>query len=515
MTDHRHKLKGPLLFCAYLLSAKLGLSLSAVSGFATLIWLPTGLSFAALYLWGKRFWPAITLGALAANMWMGAPLVTALFIAGGNTLEAVAGVYLFRKFSAADSGLERVRDVGAFVFFGALMSTLISATIGVSALYFSGIVSLGTFSQTWSAWWIGDVLSNLVVAPFIMIWARKSNFETNSPRKIEGIVLGTLVLVLCSLVFSNWLSPEIQQYLRPHWIFLLLIWATLRFGQKANVSLTLALAVIAIACTILGSGPYADQSLSENLILLQMFTGAVALSGLFFGALGREKEHALRMRTDFISIASHELRTPLTGLHLSLKILKDYQKENPSSQVGNAIMALDRQAGKLTKLVDSLLNVAQIENGNLILEKKETDVSLLVHDVSLGLGELLERTSCSLKLDIQPSVRSICSSYGIEQVLTNLLMNSMKYGAGKDVRITLLSLGNRIRLSVKDQGRGISSEHHQKIFERYQRVDNNETQGLGLGLYISKLIIDAHNGSISVDSEPGKGSTFTVEFPVA
>ena len=87
--------------------------------------------------------------------------------------------------------------------------------------------------------------------------------------------------------------------------------------------------------------------------------------------------------------------------------------------------------------------------------------------------------------------------------------------SGKDVKISLASQGDRIRLCVKDEGRGISPEFHEKIFERYQRVEKNDGQGLGLGLYISKLIVDAHKGSISVESEPGKGSTFIVEFPVA
>ncbi len=511
---NRNLLKGILLFIAYLLTAKLGHSLSAVNGFATLVWVPTGLSFAVLFLWGRSYWPGIFFGALAANIWIGVPALAALTIAAGNTLEAFVGVYLFKKIAGADSSLERVRDVGAFVFLGSLLSAIISSTIGASALYSEGLITQETLFLTWRAWWIGDVLSNLVVAAFLIVWIKNFRFRGKPERKIEGFILGTLVITLSLLVFSNWPFQNLHHYLRPHWIFLLLIWATLRFGQKANVSLTLALSTIAVTGTVLGNGPYSGESISENLFLLQLFIGAVALSGLFFGALGREKEHALRMRTDFISIASHELRTPLTGLHLSLNILKEYQRENPSTEVGHAINALDRQTGKLTSLVDSLLNVAQIENGNLILEKKDTDVSSMVREVSSSLSDLLERTSCSLKLDIQPMVKSFCSSYGIEQVLTNLLMNAMKYGAGKDVFISLSSSGSLCRLSVRDEGRGISREHHQKIFERYQRVENQDSQGLGLGLYISKLIVDAHKGSISVKSAPGKGSTFIVEIPI-
>lgn len=510
---HLPLIKGIFLFAAYLSSARLGLSLSSVSDFATLIWLPTGISFAALFLWGRSYWPAIILGSLATNLLTGAPAMAAIFMAMGNTLEAVVGVTLFRKFSLPDSRLERVRDVVALVS-AALLSTIISAVIGVGALYASGIVSGQTFGETWRTWWIGDLLSDFVIAPFIIIWSRAPRFSMSTSRKIEGFVMGAILVTLSVFIFSDWPSPGLSKYLRPFWIFLLLIWATLRFGQKTNVLLTLVLAGIATTFTVLGQGPYQEESVSDSLLLLQMFTGAVALSGLFFGALGREKEEALRMRTDFISIASHELRTPITGLNLSLDLLKGYEASNPSQEVHRTIQALDRQSKKLTSLVNSLLNVAQIESGNLVLEKKETDVSTLVKDVSDGLGDLLERTSCKLQLNIQPMVKSVCSSYGLEQVLTNLMMNSMKYGAGKEVSISLGVHGDKVRLSVKDEGSGIAPEEQRKIFDRFHRASSKNVQGLGLGLYISKLIVEAHQGNISVKSEPGKGATFIVEIPV-
>jgi signal transduction histidine kinase len=118
-------------------------------------------------------------------------------------------------------------------------------------------------------------------------------------------------------------------------------------------------------------------------------------------------------------------------------------------------------------------------------------------------------------MEVQPMVIGHCSAYGIELVLTNLMMNAIKYGAGHPVKIKLESCGKRARISVHDEGRGIAPEDHQKIFERYVRVKKGTTiQGLGLGLYISKLIVDAHQGEIIVESALGKGATFTVDLPV-
>ena len=308
---------------------------------------------------------------------------------------------------------------------------------------------------------------------------------------------------------------DLDKYIQPYWLFLLLVWATLRFGQHANVLLTLVLSGIAIYGTLKGVGPYNEGTLANNLFLLQLFAGAVALSGLFFGALGREKNEAIRMRSDFISIASHELRTPVTSLSLSVSVMKEiFQDEKRPSGI-QVIEALDRQSKKLVRLVDSLLNVAQIETGNLILEKRETDLSALVLDVVNGLKDVLERSRSELRTEISQDIRIVCSAYGIEQVLTNLILNASKYGVGRPVIVRLERDGKWAKLSVIDHGKGISPDNHRRIFERYERVDPGpESQGLGLGLYVSKLIVEDHKGQIKVESRERVGAVFSVCLPL-
>src|SRR5262249_23017611 len=136
-------------------------------GFATPVWAPTGLSLAALVLFGHRLWPGVALGALLVNFWAGASAGVAVGISAGNTLEAVVGAYALRPVGF-DPGLNRLKDVFALIVFAALLSTVVSATVGVSTLFLGGVLSRAQLLETWRVWWIGDVVGDIVVAPFLM-----------------------------------------------------------------------------------------------------------------------------------------------------------------------------------------------------------------------------------------------------------------------------------------------------------------------------------------------------------
>src|SRR5947199_7367290 len=154
------------LFAIYFTTARLGLSLNAVSGFATLVWLPSGIAVAALLLFGYRLWPGILLGAFLVNLFNGAPAFVALGIGLGNTLEALVGTYLLKRtgFSLA---LDRLRDVLVLVLLAMPLSAMVSATIGVSSLFLGKVVTFASYYPTWRAWWIGAVVSILMVTPFL------------------------------------------------------------------------------------------------------------------------------------------------------------------------------------------------------------------------------------------------------------------------------------------------------------------------------------------------------------
>ena len=161
-------IQGVVLFSVYFLSAKLGLVYSTVTN-VSLLWPPTGLALFALLVFGVRLWPAVFLAAFAVNITTGIPTGAALGIAMGNCLEAVAGFYLLRA-TGFQNHLQRVRDVVALVLLAAGVSTMLSATIGVSTLAWFGIIPWDHYAHAWTTWWMGDAMGDLVFASFLLAW---------------------------------------------------------------------------------------------------------------------------------------------------------------------------------------------------------------------------------------------------------------------------------------------------------------------------------------------------------
>ncbi|HEY6931580.1 MAG TPA: MASE1 domain-containing protein, partial [Thermoanaerobaculia bacterium] len=184
-----------LLTALYVLLAKLGLQIHAINHFATLVWPPTGLGLVALLVLGIRFWPSIVLGAFLANLWTGAPIAVALGIAAGNALEAVAGAYLLRTIPGFRSSLDRLTDVLGLVGLAAVLSSMIAATIGVSSLVLGGVLSSDRFVPTWRAWWLGDAIGDLVLAPLLLTWGYARKPLPSRARIWEGSALGVLLLL--------------------------------------------------------------------------------------------------------------------------------------------------------------------------------------------------------------------------------------------------------------------------------------------------------------------------------
>ncbi|HVJ18007.1 MAG TPA: PAS domain-containing sensor histidine kinase [Polyangiaceae bacterium] len=226
---------------------------------------------------------------------------------------------------------------------------------------------------------------------------------------------------------------------------------------------------------------------------------------------------AIAARDEFLSIASHELRTPLTALVLQLSALgKLLDRESADDQHkvrGKLEMAL-RQSRRLAHLVNGLLDVSRISAEAVELNLETFDLAVLVREVTSRLEDEATRAGCSFRVEAPAAARGNWDRAQLEQVLANLLGNALKYGSGNLVEVGLRQDAEHVRLTVHDRGIGIAPEDLERIFGRFERaVPSKHYGGLGLGLYISRQIVEAHGGTIEADSSSSAGTTFIVSLP--
>jgi PAS domain S-box-containing protein len=281
------------LFAAYFVTGKIGLSLDAVSGFATLVWPPTGIALAALLLGGRGLWPGVALGAFFVNLTTGAAIPVAAGIAAGNTLEAVAGVWLLRRVGF-QSPLERLRDVVALVVLAGLLSTAISATVGPLSLLAGGVIGPPAYGPTAWAWWVGDALSDVLVAPFLLVWLARPGARVDPRRALEAAILGLTLAAVGVAVFGGALAGLFMGAPVAYLVFPPLVWAALRFGQRGATAASLGLSLLAVQATARGTGPFAMERLSDSLAFLEMFMGIVGSSAMVLAAVDAQRARAER-----------------------------------------------------------------------------------------------------------------------------------------------------------------------------------------------------------------------------
>lgn len=234
-----------------------------------------------------------------------------------------------------------------------------------------------------------------------------------------------------------------------------------------------------------------------------------------------ELERALKTRDEFLSIASHELKTPLTSLMLhSQYFMKGIEQGDPNIYTPQRVDALarqlEKQVTKLNSLVDDMLDISRISTGRLEIRPEEFDFSELINDIKEMLKTPFETSNYPLPI-IESNHENVMVKWDrvrMEQVLINLFTNAIRNGEGKPIILNTSVADDKIFITIKDHGVGISEEDVNKIFDCYAKIKNpSQVNGLGLGLYISKQIVEAHQGQLTVESKLGHGSSFKIELP--
>ncbi len=510
-----HKLSVKILglFIVYFITAKFGLSLSAVSNFATLIWLPSGISLAALLIFGSKLWPAITLGAFLANYFTGAPIQAALGIAIGNTLEALIGTF-FLKSMDFNTTLDSLRDV-LYLTLTAIFASLLSATIGVTSLSLVNQIPSSLKLQTWSSWWIGDLISILVVTSFILTWFNKTKFKFSYPRLLEIVSIWALSTVIYLIVFEHFLQPIIGIRPTAYMIFPPLIWTALRFGPPGATLAILITSIFTTLGTLNYHGPFASGSTNGNLLSVQIFMSVTSVTTMIMAAVLAERKKTEKLKDEFISMAAHELKTPITTIKGYTQLLtKNFQKQK-RNRAYLYTSKMTTQIDNLARLISDFFDVSKIETGKMDLQKEEIDFDHLVKDVAIDMQHLVNSHKIILKGESGKIVSA--DKFRINQVLINLILNAAKFSPkSKKIEVIISGNGHHARASVRDFGIGINKSDTRQIFNRFFQANTKirkSEAGLGLGLYIASEIIHRHHGKIWVNSHPGKGSTFTFSLP--
>ena len=233
-----------------------------------------------------------------------------------------------------------------------------------------------------------------------------------------------------------------------------------------------------------------------------------------------ELERAVRMRDDFMSIVSHEVRTPLNGLILETQLRKMHlARDNAAAFTMEKMRAMvdrdERQIQSLIRLIEDMLDVSRIRTGKLSIRPAEFDLARTVAQLLENFAAQISAAQSSVNFTAEQPVVGQWDEFRIEQVISNLLTNALRYGANKPIDVSVYIEGSQAVVDVRDQGIGISEENQQRVFQQFERVSANQVAaGLGLGLFISEQIVAAHSGTISVQSELGEGALFRFCLPL-
>jgi diguanylate cyclase (GGDEF)-like protein len=304
----RRLLIGLAISAGYMVAGKLSLQLASVHPSASPVWPSTGIAVVALLILGRRFWPAILVGAFFVNLTTAGSALTSLGIAAGNTLEALLASYLVSRFANGRFAFEQTRDILRFALYAGVLSTGVSATIGVTCLTLGGFAPWNQYGLIWRTWWLGDAAGVLVFAPCLLLWSANPRLKWSERELLEAMCLLVFMLITAGIVFGSVFQSQMKG---DPWTFLctpFLVWAAFRFGPREASAAICLLCVIEVLGTTHGYGPFAGPSTNKSLLLLQSFVAIKALMILIFAAEVSERRRQ-EERTRRLAISD-----PLTGL---------------------------------------------------------------------------------------------------------------------------------------------------------------------------------------------------------
>jgi signal transduction histidine kinase len=528
MKPHQAVFANASLLVVYFAAGRFGLAnFAVIHPSAAAVWLPTGIALAALLLGGLRLTPAILVGAFLVNVTTTGSVASSLGVALGNTLEAVLGATLIARFAGGCDAFSSATGLLKFTGLAALLSTTVSASIGVASLLLGGQAAEVDSPAIWFTWWLGDAAGAVVMTPLIVLWWTNRSWVSWTPRKAaEAVLLLVAIGIVGAITFFH---PALGSYPLAFLCLGPLVAAALRFGPREIAAAVAMLAAVATTATAAGRGPFAVGTPNESLLVLQAFLVAIAMTALPMAALTVERrallereraaradaDAASRAKDEFLAILSHELRNPLAAISTAAAVLDT--GDRGGGDAAPLVASIRRQSQHLARLIDDLLDIGRMTANKLILRKEPVELAVAVRRCVDVLATTRGLQGGRIELELTP-VWIDADPVRVAQIVENLIGNALKHTpVGKRIRVAVRDLEAVAELRVEDEGLGIRSELLPHVFEPFtqghQGLDRS-AGGLGLGLTLVRRLVELHHGTIEARSRGADtGSAFVVRLP--
>jgi signal transduction histidine kinase len=486
-----------------------------------MIWYPSGVALGILVVEGESYWPIPFASALLFFLTEHYSAAAGLIIASTSSLQAVIGARLLKRFaSTSKPKLITVRETLVFVILIMGVLALLSSSLALAGLVAIGHIPYDKFYFMLKIWWFSQAMGTLVIAAPIIYFVNdiKSRIGVFWPRRFEFLFLTLTVLAACIFIYTPLSEYNHSLVIRPYFLFPLIIWCTIRFDTLGVVTTNIIVMITMLIGAIKGVLPTGFGSVEDRMFVHELVAMTIGITGFVLAAAIREKEEALDARGEFINIASHELKTPITSLKLQYDLaarrIARGEKVSEEEMTSN-FKRMGNQISRLILTIEQLLNTTRFEQGTFQLNISHVKISKILKNVLEAMSADLTAAQSEARLTMTEELAGHWDSFRVEQVLNNIISNAIKYAPGKPIEINVSGDESCARISIQDHGPGIEPTKQEMIFKRFVRAaDPRKTEGLGLGLFIARRIVEAHGGEIGVKSALGDGALFEIKLPL-